>query len=142
VKNIIAGASKFWCGLLVTENRLLVTDGLKLKDQKMVISLISFWIFGARFLGDFEDFFTTSTWVSVIYPKVIIFHKFIVIFIIYFVFKWKKSRFLQNLSRKKILDLEVLLLSEFDKIGMVGLVIEWVVRFCEFRRIPRCVPHG
>jgi len=56
--------------------------------------------------------------------------------------EWKKSRLLQNFSGTKMLDLEVELLSEFDKISMVGLVIEWVVGFYEFRRILRHGPHG
>jgi len=53
-------------GLLVTtfsdENELLVTNGQKLKDQKMFISFISFWIFGERFLGDFWAIFTEKHW--------------------------------------------------------------------------------
>ena len=52
---------------------------------------------------------------------------------------WRKF---VNFSKTKILDLEAELLSEFSNFGMVGLVVEWVVGFCEFRRIPKRGPEG
>ena len=39
-------------------------------------------------------------------------------------------------------DLKAELLSEFSNFGMVGLVVEWVVGFCEIRRILKRGPGG
>jgi len=105
--------------------------GQKHKDQKSVTLPFHFGIFGARFLGDFEDFFTTSTWVSVLYLKVIIFHESMVIFIILFEFNGGIWDFCKNFSKTEIQDLEDDLLLEFDKIGMVELVSEWAFGFRE-----------
>jgi len=72
----------------VNSNRMCVNSnrrcesGQNVKDQKLVILPFSFLDFWISNLGDSGGFFTSLVGVSILYPKVFIFHESMIIFII------------------------------------------------------------
>jgi len=51
-------------------------------------------------------------------------------------------KFFRNLIEMNFRDFGIISESDLSETGMVGLVIEWVIEFHNFRWISRCGPYG
>lgn len=107
--------------------------------------LVSFFIFGfwSSDWATLERKFFTKLGVSVLDSLVMIFHELIFVFGVRLLIFFKRNqRNFYNFIKMNFRDLNTDSESDLSEISMVELVIGWVVRFCEFRRIPRRGPHG